>query len=307
MKKQVETEMVQTAEQDGVVTANAGEMLPQPKPEKSLSDSGWVYDKNFPGARAIDALVQKIHKLLKPYNGPIEDALIEKARKERKNDKLVILGTAGTMKDAPFGDDSFDIWTVSTATTHGPELVKRVTRLFEIHCDNKWKNRQNRIPLMNSYNVPVYMQIHNPEIPKSVPYPIGTILNKHRDYMTNSISWMIALAIEEGYKEIHFYGVHMVTSSEYADEMPSCEYFIGLAEGKGIKCVIPAAADMCKATKLYGYEEFAPGEERLRYRLKDLKTEKANLENQHHQLENVINQYIGAVEDQKFVLGMYER
>jgi hypothetical protein len=291
LDKQVETNTVQTEQQKPAV----------------LRDPNWVYDRNYPGARAVDALVQKAHKALDGYKGPTEEKLIEKARKERKRDKLVILGTANTMKDAPFHDESYDIWTVSTAITHGKQLVKRVTRIFELHCDHKWKNRQNRIPLMNEREVPVYMQKHNPEVPNSVPYPIGTILNKYRDYMTNSISWMIALAIEEGYKEISFYGVHMVTTSEYADEMPSCEYFLGLAEGLGIKVYVPPAADMLKATKLYGYEEYAPGEERLKYRMQDLQKEKAQLEQQHAQLTDVLAQYKGAIEDTKFILGMYER
>jgi len=294
MTKQVETNEVQTEQQ---------------KPQKPavLRDTEWVYDRNYPGARAVDALVRKVQKGWTGYKGPTEEKLIEKNRKERKNDKLVILGTANTMKDAPFHDESYDIWTVSSAITHGKQTVKRVTRIFELHCDRRWKNFQSRIPLMNERGVPVYMQKHNPEVPNSIPYPIGTILNKYRDYMTNSISWIIALAIEEGYKEISFYGVHMVTTSEYADEMPSCEYFLGLAEGMGIKVYIPPAADMLKATKLYGYEEYSPGEERLKYRQKDLQNEKAQLEQQKAQIDAVIQQYTGAIENGKFILGMYER
>jgi len=303
-----ETGMVQTDEAIKGNIVMGGEQPEQvSEKEEKLRDPNWVYDKNFPGARAVDALVQKIHASWKDYKGPTEEKLIEAAKKKRKNDKLVILGTANTMKDAPFEDDDFDVWTVSTAMTHGKDRVKRVSRIFELHCDHKWKNRQNRIPLMNERNVPVYMQRHNEEIPKSVPYPIGTILNKYRDYMTNSISWMMALAIEEGYKELHFYGVHMVTTSEYADEMPSCEYFLGLAEGLGIKVYIPPAADMLKATKLYGYEEYAPGEERMRYRQKDLNAEMHQLEMQERQLHDVIQQYKGALENGKFMLGMYER
>ena len=69
------------------------------------------------------------------------------------------------------------------------------------------------------------MQKKDKDIPESVPFPKEEMMKKYaihmpngetRQYFTNSISWMTALAIEEGYTEIHYYGVHMCSVSEYA-------------------------------------------------------------------------------------------
>jgi hypothetical protein len=80
-------------------------------------------------------------------------------------------------------------------------------------------------------------------------------------YFTNSISFMIAYAVYEGlvcghqWDEIHVYGVDMAVGDEYIAQRPSCEYWIGIAEGMGVKVYIPDASDLCKTTFLYAWEE----------------------------------------------------
>jgi hypothetical protein len=82
---------------------------------------------------------------------------------------------------------------------------------------------------------------------------------------------MMALAIFEHEKvapvgEIGMYGVNMAQhglsngpsnagwfTSEYARQRPSVEYWIGIAEGKGIKVIIPPQSDILKSSCIYGY------------------------------------------------------
>ena len=71
------------------------------------------------------------------------------------------------------------------------------------------------------------------EVPTSMVYPLDAMLKKFGDYFTNSISWMLALAIHEGFEEIHVYGVDMAVDTEYHHQRPSCEYFLGLAKRDG--------------------------------------------------------------------------
>jgi len=226
----------------------------------------------------------------------------KKVQTDRK--KVVILGTAQTMKDAPFQDDSFDIWAVGTAVTHGTEKVPRIDRIFELHSKSRWEMRAH---LYNQRGCPVMMQGKHPEVTNSVPFPKDMILGKYRRYFTNSISWMTALAIEEGYEEIHYYGVHMATVSEYAYEMPSCEYFIGVAEGKGIKCYLPPGADMVKSNRLYGYEEPGEFEKRLKFHKKDMVQRRAQAQQQYQQAEAALQQYNGAIETMKLLDSWLER
>lgn len=82
-----------------------------------------------------------------------------------------------------------------------------------------------------------------------------------KGYLTNTISYMLALAILEGYEEIGIWGVDMAVSSElrgkneYSWQRPSCEFFLGIAVGMGIKVYIPPTADLLKTRHLYGFEE----------------------------------------------------
>ena len=50
---------------------------------------------------------------------------------------------------------------------------------------------------------------------------------------------MIALAIYEDFDIIHVYGVDMAVCGEYEQQRPSCEFFCGIAKGKGIELYIP--------------------------------------------------------------------
>jgi len=46
----------------------------------------------------------------------------------------------------------------------------------------------------------------------------------------------------------------MATYTEYATQRASCEYYIGVAIGKGIKVFIPPQADLLKTKFRYGFE-----------------------------------------------------
>jgi hypothetical protein len=80
----------------------------------------------------------------------------------------------------------------------------------------------------------------------------------HR-YFTNSISWIIAFAITEGFEEIHVYGVDMAQDTdkngndEYGYQKPSCEYLLGVAE-KYAKVYIPESSDLLMCPMRYAID-----------------------------------------------------
>jgi hypothetical protein len=47
----------------------------------------------------------------------------------------------------------------------------------------------------------------------------------------------------------------MANDIEYQSQRPSCEYFIGLARGKGIEVYVPPESDLLKCMYLYGFED----------------------------------------------------
>ena len=103
--------------------------------------------------------------------------------------------------------------------------------------------------------------------PNATPYPIDEILTKYFDFeyfqnesnddeiitdkeenlLTNSIAEMLIYAIEtEGITDIALLGVDMSTSNEYAHQLMSCIYCLGIAQGKGIKIHLPKNSKLLK-------------------------------------------------------------
>jgi len=231
--------------------------------------------------------------------------------------KIGIVGCSDTKSLAPYDDKSWEIWAMNNAFNHIP----RPTRWFEIHPIKKvgkqfyrrkltrpgvfeWSTEFRGQP-MNDYvkslaslNCPVYMQKHWDEIPQSLPYPLEEITGRFGRYFTNSVSYMIALAITMGAAEIGCWGVDMAAATEYGPQRPSCEFFLGIAAGLGIKLTIPKQADLLKTRFMYGFEEReqAEYEAKLANMLTAIQTRKAKALSQYELAQKQVNQYVGAEE-----------
>jgi len=181
----------------------------------------------------------------------------------KKRDKVAIVGFAPSWKETPWDDQSYEIWCLNEFYKVGNQIKNfRADRWFEIHDRNsKSKSNPEHQKFLKECPCPVYMWKKYDDIPNSVKFPKDEIINffeekgcKGARYFTNSISWFIAFAIYEGFKTIAVYGVDMATDSEWGWQRPSCEYWIGLAEGMGIEVIIPPSSDLLKCTQLYGFE-----------------------------------------------------
>ena len=140
-----------------------------------------------------------------------------------------ILGTGYSIRHYNWADSN-EKWTVGSAYDDFKD--KDISMYF---CLHKWQ----KIEAENVY----YLD----------NYPIKEVMEKFGSrYFTNSISYMIALAMYKGYSEINLYGVDMDMGTEYIYERPSVMYWIGFARGKGVKVTIASGTD--DPYFLYGYE-----------------------------------------------------
>ncbi len=231
--------------------------------------------------------------------------------------RVAIVGCSDTKNLAPYDDKTWDIWAMNNAYGH----IKAAHAWFEIHpikCENgKYVRRKLLRPgvfewspefrgqdmltyLKNiaGLDCPAYMQKHWDIIPKSIPYPLADVTKRFGRYFTNSVSYMIALAILQGYKEIGCWGVDMATSSEYGPQRPSCEFFLGIAAGLGIKITIPDQADLLKTRFLYGFEEReqVAWEKKITQMLEAMEGRKQKAVQQYEVSNKQIQQYVGAIE-----------
>jgi len=166
--------------------------------------------------------------------------------------KIAIVGTTSSLQDAPYKDDSWEIWGLNGAYSAMP----RWDKWFDMHsmevlkANHKpayfdfLKKAGNKLTLNQKYE----------EYPEARVFPYKELVIKHGRYFTNTIAWLIALAIEQEPEEIGIWGVNMAQDTEYAHQRPCCEYFLGMAKGLGIEITIPKASELLKASHLYGVE-----------------------------------------------------
>lgn len=228
--------------------------------------------------------------------------------------KVAIVGFAPSSKDkAPFDDEKFEIWACNEFWATG----QRVDVLFEIHqrefLENKKRNRKHIDWLKENEKTPVFMIDHYDEFPMSIKYPLDAMIDKYGRYFTNSISYMLAIAIDVGFDEIHVYGVDMATDSEYGSQRPSVEYFLGIARGihaatGKCKIVLPHECDLLKALYLYGYddEKIIAMQLKMKGRIDELRKRQAGYQAEAEKNIAYMNQMAGAVDDVGYWLRTYQ-
>jgi hypothetical protein len=163
--------------------------------------------------------------------------------------KIGILGTAAHFAKAPFNDPSWELW----ACNNGEP--PRWDRWFQLHDDGIIDSFPGYRDWLRAQTKPVYMQTRNTSVPEALAYPLDAIRAKYGDwFLSSTIAFMLALAIEEGPEEIGIWGVDMADASEYRYQKPGCRFFIQAARMQGIKVTVPPESDLLTPGLVYGYE-----------------------------------------------------
>lgn len=185
-------------------------------------------------------------------------------------DKVAIVGFAQSHRAmAPFHDPSFEIWGLNNAYIFMPQRPhaggRIAERWFEVHSEDlyAWDLRRpgRHVEWLAKFGGPLYLLEARADMPHSIRYPIEDITARFGPYLTSSPAYMLALAMAEGFKEIHIYGIDLATDSEYAHQRPNLEYLIGVAIGKGHKIVLPPNCHLLTGD-LYGRGKYNPGGEK---------------------------------------------
>lgn len=191
----------------------------------------------------------------------------------RSGKKVAIIGGARSRSRAPYDDQSWEIWAFSSLRLNTP----RFTRWFEMHSledlrGQLRKDTQRRLSyrsylrFLQQLTCPVYMQRKHETIPYSVKYPLQEALAAFGRCFTSTASYLLALAILEGYETMGVWGIHLTEKTVYARQRPGVEYLLGLARQKGIniylppKCPlrIPTSPELPVTDILYGYDWMSP-------------------------------------------------
>lgn len=169
---------------------------------------------------------------------------------DTKREKVAIVGFTEHRSETPWDDLEFDIWGLNGLYVY--KDCRRFTRWFDLHPFATIG--PERIKAYGQMPITVMLQEPHPEVPRSVTFPKAAVeRGLGTEYFTNSISWMVGLAICENYREIHIYGVDMAQDTEYRFQRANLEYICGIGKGMGRKIVIATGSDLVSATHQYGY------------------------------------------------------
>ena len=158
--------------------------------------------------------------------------------------EVTILGMGATMIKCRYDGE---IWGVNKVYT----MAKRLDKLFitdsRYYPDGKpsWNFDE-----LNKLDIPIVSLHLFKEIKKLVHYPYHRIVERFNgmgsEFFTNSICYMIAYALYKNYEKIKMYGIDMATSMEYILERGGIEYWVGRAEGMGVKVENTKGSMVCK-------------------------------------------------------------
>jgi hypothetical protein len=88
-----------------------------------------------------------------------------------------------------------------------------------------------------------------------VRYPKERVLAEFPRYFTSHAAWMIALALTEGVTHLGFFGIHYALDEEHKKQRSGCEFWMGVAIGRGVQIVNPPGSPLMREPGwLYGYE-----------------------------------------------------
>ncbi len=198
--------------------------------------------------------------------------------------KLILVGKGDGWKNAPIQGD-FETWGVNDLV-----VERKVDMEFDMHrLDERWEpdieskvsamdltkcqadpkfqeNLNTKIGLVRTVkkctelNVPLMTLKHYDFAPTSIPYPLDDVIEDLRsDNFTNGIDYMIAYAVHCGvFTDIDLYGINMAMGSEYEWEKPGCDFWLGVAKGRGIRVNIKSNVTLLLKPRdgmLYGYRK----------------------------------------------------
>ena len=213
--------------------------------------------------------------------------------------KVALVGTAPSSRMlAPFNDPTWQIWGCSPGNMN---VLPRVDLWFEIHGNLLWpENRHYGEPYLkwlNEQTFPIYMQ-NQMFVPRAMSLPVRELVAEFGPYFfTSSFAWMMAVAMQQGAKEIALFGIDMASRDEYIIQRPGAYYFFMEGNKRGIKMMAPYESDIMQPPGLYGLSEVTQfgrkilaRKSELDQRIRDLRAQRDNSAQQLTYLE-------GALED----------
>lgn len=189
---------------------------------------------------------------------------------KRNKDTVCIVATGNAWDRCVFGNSNKDYWTLNNMFESSVD-PNCFTEWFQLHRPGWGEGSVDTIEMRNflqTWARPVWVQKDwgsELEVKNPVLYPFDEVVEKYgpRDihgkpypYFSNSIDYMVTLAILRGYREIQLYGVEFISleDDEYFTMRQTLNYYLGRATELEIKVVVQEYSSLLKHPFIYAYE-----------------------------------------------------
>lgn len=244
---------------------------------------------------SVRLLGQDIIPMVRSYDRlVIGDEQVKELRK--KNKSVAMVGFSSRHRHlAPFGEPDIEIWGLNRI--HQQDwFPKNPDRMFQLHPIKYLQksigisegDREHYEWLCEKHDFPLYCQKAYKEFPSAIEFPIKRLRAKYGDFYTSTLAYMMAQALDEGYKHFELYGFDMEADTEYKYQRDSAEYFIGWAEGTGCSVLIPQNCALLQGKLgMYAYETTEVGFRQL------LEGRALQLRQQYKEASGIYNEVLG--------------
>lgn len=217
-------------------------------------------------------------------------------------EKIVLLGSApSSVSLAPYGNPDWykmgcspGMW--GHLMTHNLPVDAWV-EIHRVEVGQPWMSVEY-YDWITKFSGPVFMAEVRKEVPTSCVFPIAELIAKYSPYFfSSSLAYMMAMAIEAGFKKIMLAGVDMSAPSEYGLQKPALWFFGMLAKARGVEVGVPPESDLFRPMPLYGISEVSHPRIKIMARRRELQARVATAQQQQHNAEREILFLQGALDD----------
>ncbi len=172
--------------------------------------------------------------------------------------KVELLGCGRTQGVVPAFDPQAERWGMNRLMIlrYGGQF-ENWGRWFDLHTTPQIQARRpEAYRWYQAQTKPIYRWEIDPDVPASVAYPVAAVWEAFPESTMEfrcSLSWMLALAILEGFEEIDLFW-HTLYDDEHRRSIPSILYWIGMARGRGIAVTIHGDSALVPDGPRYGLE-----------------------------------------------------
>lgn len=228
---------------------------------------------------------------------------------ERTNDVVCLVATGYAWEDCKFGLPGKDYWCLNNMYESGLQSTDVFDEWFQLHRPGSKEGHVDDEPmrhfLSQVWKKPCWVQkewgedmfVINPYL-----YPINKVLDRFcpRDvqgdpypYFTNTVDYMICLAMLRGYNKIELYGVEFISEvdDEYFKMRQSVNFYVGRGLELGVEFTIQPHSSLLKNAYWYAYESPRrdPFEKIMQQNLVQVRQQKAECEKKIRDQEKLLH------------------